>query len=78
MPAVPKPPVDPWLGDWYIVCPAFDHAVGSGGNYRCTEVLLVQATSEEEAAKKALIDTEEAWFACVVIRAAAFKAPEVA
>lgn len=64
----------PETGTWHIVVPVYEHAVGSGGNYRCTEVLVVKAASEEAAATAALDDTDEPWFACAVVPAEVFKA----
>ena len=65
--APPQPPNE--TTDWYICVPVYEDAIGSGGNYRCTEVVIAPATSEEEAANKVIHDTEEPWFAVAVIKA---------
>lgn len=66
------PIIDP--GNWYIVCPVYKEAVGSGGSFRCTETLVVQAKSETEAAEKALAGTVEDWHGCAVALAEWFLA----
>lgn len=63
-----------WTGDWYICCPAYENSIGSGENFRCTEVLLVKATSEEEAATK-VFAADEGWYGAIIVLAEPFLNP---